>query len=173
MISSNNNNQGFTLIELLVVVAIIGILVTIVLGSLSKARINARDARRESDMKSIYNALVMYEMDHEFAPTTTSYGGNNTGGWDNSVEGDFLLFLIEGGYMSTVPVDPINNATGTDLSTQSNNTYGYRYYCYPGFGISLGYRKETTNQFINYSQHNGIGPLNGSRDGYFSCGNHS
>lgn len=72
--------KGFTLIELLVVVAIIGVLSTIVLGSLSEARSRARDAKRLSDMKTIYTALTQYEFDHGFVPVTSSYSENNTGG---------------------------------------------------------------------------------------------
>ena len=51
---------GFTLIELLVVIAIIGTLASIILGSLTNARRNARDIRRVSDVKQIGLALQLY-----------------------------------------------------------------------------------------------------------------
>ena len=58
-------NRGFTLIELLVVIAIIGILASIVLVSLSGARVKARDARRESDIRQISLAQEMFYNDNE------------------------------------------------------------------------------------------------------------
>jgi type II secretion system protein G len=60
--------KGFTLIELLVVVAIIGVLATIVLSSLSNARAQARDARRVSEMKNLETALEMYYLDNNGYP---------------------------------------------------------------------------------------------------------
>jgi type II secretion system protein G len=60
--------KGFTLIELLVVVAIIGVLATIVLSSLSNARAQARDARRVSEMKNLEKALEMYYLDYNQYP---------------------------------------------------------------------------------------------------------
>lgn len=53
--------KGFTLIELLVVIAIIGMLSSVVLGSLNSARDKARVARAVSDLKQIQNALVLYQ----------------------------------------------------------------------------------------------------------------
>ena len=52
--------KGFTLMELLVAIAIIGILSSIVLTSLSSSRERAKDARRISDIKQIQIALELY-----------------------------------------------------------------------------------------------------------------
>ena len=54
------NKNGFTLIELLVVVAIIGILASIILVSISNVRSRGRDAKRMAEVSSLQPALEMY-----------------------------------------------------------------------------------------------------------------
>jgi hypothetical protein len=57
-------------------------------------------------------------------------------------------FLRTAGYISSVPVDPLNNMTG-DASPAG--TYAFRYYCYtsaPNFGPHLGYWSEVSGTYI-------------------------
>ncbi len=112
---------GFTLIELLVVIAIIGLLSSIVLGSLQKARARARDSRRSADIKQIINALALYYSDnghypcHELMSDTTS---------DNNGVDNFLRPLIQKKYYSAVPHDPAGGSVPTigyyEYATYSN-----------------------------------------------------
>ncbi len=113
--------RGFTLIELLVVIAIIGLLSSVVLSSLNAARMKARDAQRKSDVKQLAIAL---ELDYdkygsytqpENMCTDTSYGSfdtcggaGGTGDWDSNSD---LRDLVTHGFMSKLPLDPLNNAT--------------------------------------------------------------
>lgn len=156
--------KGFTLIELLVVVAIVGILATFVLSSLSKAREEARDARRLTDMRAIYTALIQYESDLGFIPIAQRYDGGPGGATDNSLDDNFLRFLEDEGYMDKVPVDPINQGD-----------FYYLYRCYTAsqninhMGMRLGYRRESDNEFVYYSEQNAIGQVNNYSDGYFTC----
>ena len=114
----NTTHKGFTLVELLVVVAIIGILATIVLSSLSSARERARDARRLSDIATIQNALEMYANDNGGVYPTTSWQGSHTATWAN----------LESILGTTLPVDPINTSTDTDPRSASTGNYVYSYY---------------------------------------------
>ena len=143
-IHKNKFKQGFTLIELLVVVAIISLLSSIVFASLNSARAKARDAVRAQDMQTIYTMLVQYSLQYNGIPTPNTYGVNDYGGWDYSSQPigtpTFLSFLITGGITPRVPFDPTNNMPGDDTP----GTYAYKYYCYPGQGLALGYRSEKT-----------------------------
>lgn len=60
--------RGFTLIELLIVIAIIGILASIFVPTLSLVRDKAYQARAESELRSIRQALELYAGDHDQYP---------------------------------------------------------------------------------------------------------
>jgi type II secretion system protein G len=122
----SGRKKGFSLIELLVVIAIIGILSSIVLVSLSEARIKSRNSKRLADMAQISKALEFYISDKGYYPTAAE---NDNGGWetspcDNNGNGRYFMEELEiGGYMSKVPRDPLDK-NGVNCST------GYRYYRY-------------------------------------------
>lgn len=76
------NMKKFTLIELLVVVAIIGILVSLVLPALSKARRASQLSVSLNNMRQINMAVSMYALDHEDQLMPAQYG-NIT--WDDYI----------------------------------------------------------------------------------------
>jgi prepilin-type N-terminal cleavage/methylation domain-containing protein len=117
--------EGFTLIELLVVIAIIGLLASIVLMTLSRARLKARDSQRIEEVKQLAVAANTYEIDHPGQLPwcgSPGYAGGcditNFNGQpayvDSTLDGVFMPFL-QPTYFSQNLVDPIN-------------TYPYAYY---------------------------------------------
>jgi type II secretion system protein G len=64
--------KGFTLIELLIVVAIIGLLATLAILSLTSAQAKARDTKRVADLKSLQNGIEMYYNDNSHYPYLTA-----------------------------------------------------------------------------------------------------
>ena len=65
LISKINFTRKFTLIELLVVVAIIGILASLLIPSLSKARAKAREAVCKNNLKQMYMGQMLYADDNQ------------------------------------------------------------------------------------------------------------
>lgn len=88
---------GFTLIELLVVVAIIGLLLSIISISFSKARQKTRDTKRVSDMKQFKTGLDLYFQNGSGYPDTAT--------WNAAVGSQLSCNSI---VIMTVPRDPLS-----------------------------------------------------------------
>lgn len=153
-----NKEKAFTLIELLVVVAIIGVLASVVLSSLSSARAKGRDAKRAADIRSFQTALEFYYNDFGYYPLN-SWAHSTDATWQTS---GFASALDP--YLTTLPVDPTN-----DTCCGHNGGYVYSYY-------SSGYRAPgQTNQqwyMLVFRYENQSHPAQ-STDGVWGCGNGS
>lgn len=134
---------GFTLVELMIVMSIIGILAAVLFPSITTYLARARDTTRIQDMNRIGMTLIQYAADRWYLPKTTSYWAVDEWVWDISAQPvanpDFLKFLISDGYMTKVPLDPVNNAktgcAGLGWGNASCNGLGYVYYCYSSGGV--------------------------------------
>ena len=68
--------QGFTLVELMAVVAIIALLAAIAFPNIARARQNADDAKTQAELRSIYTAMVMFQVVHNRYPTNWAEMGS-------------------------------------------------------------------------------------------------
>jgi type II secretion system protein G len=116
-------SRGFTLIELLVVVAIISILTSIIVASISNARMKARDAKRISDLAQISQALELYYEEKGYYPQSgcgwdcNGYLLSYTNGWN-------LLATELSPYLSPLPNDPLGAPA---CPPWGGNCYTYAY----------------------------------------------
>lgn len=151
---------GFTLIELLVVIAIIGLLSSVVFASLDGARNRARDARKEADLNSLMKAIALYHDDHNDLPinrTPTCSCWCQVGTTQHN-GGYCLQELVDGGYVSELPVSPDNHR--------------YYYYDYGSFAM-VAVRMNPRRWFGNGTKgwHCGPQSMGGTTD-YIYCLNY-
>jgi len=87
-------SRGFTLIELLVVIAVIAALAGTTLGLLNTTHQfdKAKDAQRRSDFEQLFNAIELYNNDHNSYPTSIPFGSQ----WSENTTV----------YMAKTPQDP-------------------------------------------------------------------
>ncbi len=88
--------KGFTLLELLVVITIIGLLSSVGLASYTRAQARARDAKRQSDLTTLRNALELYYSENNFYV--------NTGGACTAVETSLAPLVPD--FTKQLPTDP-------------------------------------------------------------------
>jgi len=78
-------DKGFTLIELLVVIAIIGILATLLMPALLKAKEKGNQSKCTSNLKQIALSGIQYADDKRFFPHKTTISSLDTGGITTNV----------------------------------------------------------------------------------------
>ena len=109
--------SGFTLIELLVVIAIIALLVSILLPSLSKAKVLARITRAHVELRGITMALEMYRHENEEKLPPTRFSCSSRTAYELPIE---LMQYLPHGMKNGVDIVEMYDPFGT------NQTYKYR-----------------------------------------------
>lgn len=113
----NTHSRGFTLIELLIVIAIIGLLATLAIVSLTTAQQKARDTKRLADLKTIQDGVELYYREYNSYPITDAT--------TNATWADFGAAIAP--FITNMPLDETNNETLGYVYTYATNDDGSEY----------------------------------------------
>lgn len=118
--------NGFTLIELLVVVAIIGMLSSIILASMTSARNKANDSSVKSNLRTAAVQAALYQSDIGSYGTAVSAGSCPTSGTSMFVASANVKQAIAtaanaGGGATRCATDGINFAISVQLRSNTNH----------------------------------------------------
>ena len=104
------NKKGFTLIELLVVIAIIGVLSSVVISSLAKARESSQIATNIANLKMLRDAIESYYAEYGVYPDATGGWRGNGSCWGTSAV-NWMPQLVSSGY-AKLPLPQAEGWTG-------------------------------------------------------------
>jgi prepilin-type N-terminal cleavage/methylation domain-containing protein len=124
-------NQGFTLIELLVVIGVLAVLLTITLVAINPQRQFqlANDAKRQSDVNAVLDAVVQYSADNKGA---LPVGIGTSAMIISSTSGASYINLCSAlvpKYIADLPVDPTlgTKSPASSICSDSGATYSTGY----------------------------------------------
>lgn len=149
-------NKGFTLVELLVVIAIMGVLSTIVLGSVGSARQKSRDAKRTADLTQIKTALEMYYNDNRSYPNPGWGWRSECAAWGGFAANSVIPGLVPN-YLSSFPSDPSMNKSG-NTSCYLYISNGADYAVLDHNIIDPGFNYQSKKDFIDPARDGGTNP---------------
>lgn len=122
------NKKGFTLLEILLVIAAIAILASIVIIAINPTKQlgETRNAKRNSNVNTILNAVYQYAIDNSgtlpASITTTQTEICTTGGTCTGLI-DLSVLTASETYLVSIPLDPTGssaNGAGYEISKSAN-----------------------------------------------------
>jgi prepilin-type N-terminal cleavage/methylation domain-containing protein len=161
MIQRNTIARGFTLIELMIVIAIIGLLASVVLASLTAAKGKANIAKRLESAKQVENALEVYYINNNrLYPSTCSVPAASCTVTAAGAGADWRSMCTSWGpvtawipglvptYLAALPIDPdMTNPNQCCYLYKSNGTnYKFRF----GYGCSAKIPSATYGSYPRY-----------------------
>jgi general secretion pathway protein G len=92
-------SRGFTLLELMIVISMILILMSIALPIYNQSVVRARESVLRQDLFELRSLISQYTLDKQKAPQS-------------------LDDLVQGGYLKTVPKDPMTNEANWEVKQE-------------------------------------------------------
>jgi general secretion pathway protein G len=89
-------STGFTLLEMMIVMIIMGILISIALPIYNTSLLRSREAVLRQDLFTLRSLISQYTLDKQKAPQS-------------------LDDLVQGGYLKTIPKDPMTNEANWEV----------------------------------------------------------
>ncbi len=92
----SGRGAGFTLLEMMIVIIIMGILMSIALPIYNQSLVRSREAVLRQDLFTLRSLISQYTLDKQKAPQS-------------------LDDLVQGGYLKTLPKDPMTNEANWEV----------------------------------------------------------